>query len=76
MNISNFIKLRWLRMIAINDLQTEEYDLVIALSEKYREGETAVFTSEEIESLDCVYQRLKKLSDTGRIPRLEDESLE
>ena len=50
-------------MVAINDLSTDEHDLVIALTDKYLEGETHEFTSDEIDALDRVYQRLKNFSD-------------
>ena len=65
MKHGDMLKLRWLRMIAINDLRSDEYDLVLQLTLKYQEGETPTFTSEEVTTLGEVYDRARShyLSD-------------
>lgn len=62
MNQSDLLKLRWLRMTAINDLQSGEYDIIVQFTERYQKEDAPSFTEEEIESLGRVYQRVRGLS--------------
>jgi len=58
----DLLKLKWLRMEAINELDTDELDLVVDLTAKYQDGETPQFTEDEIVALDLVYQRVRTTS--------------
>jgi hypothetical protein len=58
MKSSDFVKLRWLRLIALNKLNIEEYDLVMSLSDKV----CSELTNEESEELNNLYNRHKKIS--------------
>ena len=74
MKHGDLLKLRWLRMEAINELQSEEYDLVVDLTSKYQDGETPQFTNEEVIALDQVYQRVRttSLAHTSQFSRIPD----
>ena len=59
------LKLRWLRMIAIHDLTSAEYDLVVDYTTRYQIENAPSFTEEESESLDHVYLRVRELRPEG-----------
>ena len=62
MNQSDLLKLRWLRMAAIDNLQSEEYDLIVQFTTRYQNEDAPSFTDEERASLERVYQRVRGLS--------------
>lgn len=62
MKHGDLLKLRWLRMEAINELESDEYDLVVDLTSKYQDGETPQFSEQEIIALDQVYKRVRTTS--------------
>jgi len=59
MRPGDMLKLRWLRMIFIDDLRGAEYDLVIQYTNRYQQGETPVFTEEEIIALGELYKEAR-----------------
>jgi len=59
MKHGDMLKLRWLRMIAINDLQSDEHDLVVEFTKRYQEGTTPSFTDLEVSALNKAYQRVR-----------------
>ena len=62
MKHSDLLKLRWLRMEAIHNLQSDEYDLVVSFTTRYQNGESPSFSEEEIEALGKVYTRVRSVS--------------
>jgi len=65
MKIGDMLKLRWLRMIAINDLQSDEHELVVEFTKRYQEGSTPSFTVPEVSALNKAYQRVRWNTSTG-----------
>jgi len=67
MKAGEMLKLKWLRMEAINDLHCKEYDLVMDFANKYLKGETPTFTDEELATLNRVYSEVRNrtLEATG-----------
>jgi len=60
-NPSDLLKLRWLRNEAINDLQSEEYDLIVEFTTRYQKEDAPTFTEDERHALDLVYQRVRDM---------------
>lgn len=60
MKHGDMLKLRWLKMIAINDLHSDEYDIIIGFTTRYMKGETPSFTDKEIATLCQIYERVRK----------------
>lgn len=60
MKHSEILKLRWLKMIAINDLHSDEYDITIGFTTRYQKGETPSFSDGEIANLCQIYERVRK----------------
>jgi len=65
MKHGDMLKLRWLRMIAINDLQSDEHDLVVEFTKRYQEGNTPSFTDLEVDALNEAYQRVRWNNSVG-----------
>ena len=55
----DLLKLRWLRMIAVNDLRSEDYDLIMRFTMKYQQGKTPTFAEEEVASMGAVYVKAR-----------------
>ena len=59
MKHADILKLKWLRLEAINDLQSEEHDLIVEFTERYQKGEAPLFTDEDIHKLSQIYNRVR-----------------
>jgi len=59
MKPADMLKLRWLRMIAIHDLHSDEFDIIVNFTTRYREGESPSFLEEEILAVNEIYERVR-----------------
>jgi len=56
---ADMLMLRWLRTKAINDLQCEEYDMIMDFANRYLNGETPSFTEVDLITLRQIYERVR-----------------
>jgi len=61
----DMLKLRWLRMEAINDLQSEEHDIVVEFTTRYQMGGSPSFSDEEVSRLEEIYKRVRGTHTIG-----------
>ena len=59
MNHASMLKLRWLRMEAINELRIEDYEMVVDFTTRYQTGESPSFTAGEVAALNRVYTKVR-----------------
>ena len=61
MRHGDILKLKWLRLEAINELQSEEHDIIVDFTDRYQRGETPNFTDTEIHTLGQIYERVRNI---------------
>ena len=62
MRSGDVLKLKWLRLVAINELRVEEHDLIVDFTTRYQKQHTPSFTEEDIHTLGLIYSRVRTIT--------------